>query len=84
MGRFGLSHEKRPEVVLGRDETVVDHRFAKIKEAFERIPGADVYGAKCAPEDIPNLAHPVEQVQGGVHANQRTRDDQTGRSRCRC
>jgi 4-cresol dehydrogenase (hydroxylating) len=48
------------------DEAVVDHRFAKIKEAFERIPGADVYGAKCAPEDIPNLEHPVEQVQGGV------------------
>jgi 4-cresol dehydrogenase (hydroxylating) len=48
------------------DEAVVDHRFAKIKEAFERIPDADVYGAKCAPEDIPNLEHPVEQVQGGV------------------
>jgi 4-cresol dehydrogenase (hydroxylating) len=48
------------------DETVVDHRFAKIKEAFERIPGADVYGTKCAPEDIPELEHPVERVQGGV------------------
>jgi 4-cresol dehydrogenase (hydroxylating) flavoprotein subunit len=48
------------------DETVVDHRFAKIKDAFERIPGADVYGTKCAPEEIPNLQHPVEQVQGGV------------------
>jgi 4-cresol dehydrogenase (hydroxylating) len=48
------------------DEAVVDHRFAKIKEAFERIPDADVYGAKCAPEDIPQLEHPVERVQGGV------------------
>jgi 4-cresol dehydrogenase (hydroxylating) len=48
------------------DEAVVDHRFAKIKEAFERIPDADVYGAKCAPEDISQLAHPVERVQGGV------------------
>jgi 4-cresol dehydrogenase (hydroxylating) len=48
------------------DEAVVDHRFAKIKEAFERIPGADVYGSKCAPEDIPNLEHPVERVEGGV------------------
>jgi 4-cresol dehydrogenase (hydroxylating) len=48
------------------DEAVVDHRFAKIKAAFERIPDADVYGAKCAPEDIPQLEHPVERVQGGV------------------
>ena len=48
------------------DEAVVDHSFAKIKDAFERIPGADVYGAKCAPEDIPQLEHPVERVQGGV------------------
>jgi 4-cresol dehydrogenase (hydroxylating) len=48
------------------DEAVVDHRFAKIKAAFEQIPGADVYGTKCAPEDIPKLEHPVEQVQGGV------------------
>ena len=48
------------------DEAVVDHRFAKIKDAFERIPDADVYGAKCAPEDIPQLEHPVERVQGGV------------------
>jgi 4-cresol dehydrogenase (hydroxylating) len=48
------------------DEAVVDHRFAKIKDAFERIPGADVYGSKCAPEDIPRLEHPVERVQGGV------------------
>jgi 4-cresol dehydrogenase (hydroxylating) len=48
------------------DEAVVDHRFAKIKEAFERVPGADVTGTKCAPEDIPQLEHPVERVQGGV------------------
>jgi 4-cresol dehydrogenase (hydroxylating) len=48
------------------DEAVVDHRFAKIKAAFERIPGADVTGSKCAPEDIPKLEHPVERVQGGV------------------
>jgi 4-cresol dehydrogenase (hydroxylating) len=48
------------------DEAVVDHRFAKVKSAFERIPGADVTGTKCAPEDIPQLEHPVERVQGGV------------------
>src|SRR3954452_14600630 len=48
------------------DEAVVDHRFAKIKAAFERIPGADVTGTKVAPQDIPALEHPVERVQGGV------------------
>jgi 4-cresol dehydrogenase (hydroxylating) len=48
------------------DEAVVDHRFAKIKAAFERIPGADVTGAKCAPEEISGLESPVERVQGGV------------------
>jgi 4-cresol dehydrogenase (hydroxylating) flavoprotein subunit len=48
------------------DEAVVDHRFAKIKEAFSRIPGADIWGTKCAPADIPSLEHPVERVQGGV------------------
>ena len=48
------------------DEAVVDHRFAKIKAAFERIEGAEVWGAKCAPEDIPDLEHPAERIQGGV------------------
>jgi 4-cresol dehydrogenase (hydroxylating) len=48
------------------DEAVVDHRFQKIKDAFERIPGADARGAKCAPQDIPGLEHPGERIQGGV------------------
>jgi 4-cresol dehydrogenase (hydroxylating) len=48
------------------DEAVVDHRFAKIKSAFSRIEGADVWGSKCAPQDIPSLAHPAERIQGGV------------------
>jgi 4-cresol dehydrogenase (hydroxylating) len=48
------------------DEAVVDYRFAKIKEAFERIPGADVRGTKVAPKDIPQLEHPAERIQGGV------------------
>ncbi len=47
------------------DEAVVDHRFAKVKEAFGRI-GADVWGTKVAPEDIPSLENPAERVQGGV------------------
>jgi 4-cresol dehydrogenase (hydroxylating) len=48
------------------DEAVIDHRFEKIKRAFSRIDGADVWGSKCAPEDIPSLAHPAERIQGGV------------------
>jgi 4-cresol dehydrogenase (hydroxylating) len=48
------------------DEAVVDHRYSKIKAAFEQIPGAEVWGAKHAPEDIPDLEHPAERIQGGV------------------
>src|SRR5262245_9689354 len=48
------------------DESVVDHRFAKVKEAFERIPGAEVWGEKGSPDYIPALENPHERVQGGV------------------
>jgi 4-cresol dehydrogenase (hydroxylating) len=48
------------------DEPVVDHRFAKITEAFGRIPDADVWGAKHAPSEIASLENPAERVQGGV------------------
>jgi 4-cresol dehydrogenase (hydroxylating) len=48
------------------DETVVDHRYAKIKAAFERIPGAEVWGAKHAPGEIASLEHPADLIQGGV------------------
>ncbi|HET8743668.1 MAG TPA: FAD-binding oxidoreductase [Gaiella sp.] len=48
------------------DEAVVDHRFRKVKEAFERIPGAEVWGEKHAPEDVAALENPHERVQAGV------------------
>jgi len=48
------------------DEVVVDHRFAKLKEAFERIPGCDVWGTKTTPEDAAKLTHPAELIQAGV------------------
>ena len=49
------------------DEAVVDHRFAKVKAAFETaIDGAAVWGTKVAPDEIANLADPSERVQGGV------------------
>src|SRR2546425_9192527 len=44
------------------DEAVVDYNYRKIKDAFERIPGADVNGHKCAPEDIPDLPHPGDRI----------------------
>jgi 4-cresol dehydrogenase (hydroxylating) len=48
------------------DEPVVDHRFAKIKEAFERIDGAEVRGTKYAPEQFAQIENPIERVQAGV------------------
>ena len=48
------------------DEAVVDHRFAKVKAAFEAIPGVEVWGSKCAPEDMEQLEHPFDRVQAGV------------------
>jgi 4-cresol dehydrogenase (hydroxylating) len=48
------------------DESVVDHRFRKVKEAFERIPGAEVWGEKHAPDAFAELENPHERVQAGV------------------
>ena len=51
------------------DEAVVDHRFAKIKAAFERIPGAEVWGTKhVAREEIPGARAP-----GRAHPGRRAR-----------
>ena len=51
---------------LWGDEAVVDHRFAKIKAAFEQIPGAEVWGAKHDPETAGALEHPADLIQAGV------------------
>jgi 4-cresol dehydrogenase (hydroxylating) flavoprotein subunit len=48
------------------DEAVVDYRFKKVKEAFERIPGAEVWGTKYAPEQFAGIENPIERVQAGV------------------
>jgi 4-cresol dehydrogenase (hydroxylating) flavoprotein subunit len=48
------------------DEAVVDHRFRKVKEAFERIPGAEVWGQKHSPDAVAQLENPHERVQAGV------------------
>ena len=51
---------------LYEDEPVADYKFKKIKEAFESIPGAEVWGEKHAPEDAAKLEHPAERIQAGV------------------
>ena len=48
------------------DEAVVDHKFRKVKEAFERISGAEVWGQKYAPEEFAAIENPHERVQAGV------------------
>ncbi|HEY1776630.1 MAG TPA: FAD-binding oxidoreductase [Solirubrobacteraceae bacterium] len=48
------------------DEAVVDHRFAKVKAAFEAIPGVEVWGTKTTPDQAPTLGHPAERTQAGV------------------
>lgn len=48
------------------DEAVVDHRFRKVKEAFERISGAEVWGEKYAPDAFAQIENPHERVQAGV------------------
>jgi 4-cresol dehydrogenase (hydroxylating) flavoprotein subunit len=49
------------------DEAVVDHRYAKVKDAFESaIPGAAVWGSKYTPDQIADIEDPSERVQGGV------------------
>jgi 4-cresol dehydrogenase (hydroxylating) flavoprotein subunit len=48
------------------DEAVVDHKFRKVKEAFERISAAEVWGQKYAPEELAEIENPHERVQAGV------------------
>jgi 4-cresol dehydrogenase (hydroxylating) len=48
------------------DEAVVDHRFRKVKEAFGRISGAEVWGEKHTPDAFSELENPHERVQAGV------------------
>ena len=48
------------------DEPVVEHRFEKVKAAFEAIPGVEVWGTKTTPREAAGMAHPAERIQGGV------------------
>jgi 4-cresol dehydrogenase (hydroxylating) flavoprotein subunit len=51
---------------LWGDEAVIDHNFAKLKRAFEQIPGAEVWGAKHDPATAATLQHPADLIQAGV------------------
>jgi 4-cresol dehydrogenase (hydroxylating) len=53
-------------MALFGDEPVVDHNFAKIKTAFEQIPGGEVWGTKYAARDAAKIEHPAELVAVGV------------------
>ncbi len=53
-------------MALFGDEPVVDHNFAKIKAAFEHIPGAEAWGTKYAGRDAATIQHPAELVAVGV------------------
>jgi 4-cresol dehydrogenase (hydroxylating) flavoprotein subunit len=48
------------------DEAMVDLQYAKVAEAFGRIPGIDVSCHKLAPEDAPALDNAAEHVITGV------------------
>ena len=63
------------------DESVVDLRFKKIKEAFEQIPGAEVWGTKYAPDAVPALEHPIERVQARRSEPRPEPDDRVVRRR---
>jgi 4-cresol dehydrogenase (hydroxylating) len=51
---------------LHEDEAVADLKFEKVKRAFERIEGAEVWGTKCDPARAAELENPHERVQAGV------------------
>jgi 4-cresol dehydrogenase (hydroxylating) len=62
IGRWSMS------MALWDDDAIVDHKLAKIKTAFEQIPGVEVRSSKHAPEDVPQLENHSERVLGGVPA----------------
>jgi 4-cresol dehydrogenase (hydroxylating) len=48
------------------DEGIVDLKFRKVKAAFERIEGAEVWGTKYAPDEYDRITHPAELVEIGI------------------
>ena len=48
------------------DAAVVDHRFAKVKAAFERIPGCDIRGTRFTREEFETIEAPGEKIMAGI------------------
>ena len=56
------------------DEAVVDHRFAKIKAAFEQIPGVEVVGHEVRrPRTCDELEHPPSASRPACRTSTSTR-----------
>ncbi|WP_432825892.1 FAD-binding oxidoreductase [Dactylosporangium sp. CA-092794] len=53
-------------ISLWGDGPVVDHRYAKIQQAFGAIPGATVTGKRTTPAGARELEHPSDRVAAGV------------------
>jgi 4-cresol dehydrogenase (hydroxylating) len=48
------------------DEGIVDLKFQKVKKAFERIQGAEVWGTKYGADEYDKITHPAEKVEIGI------------------
>ena len=48
------------------DEGIVDLKFQKIKQAFEQIEGAEVWGKKYGADEYDTITHPAEKVEIGI------------------
>ena len=48
------------------DDAIVDHKFAKVKRAFDQIPDARVVGTKYRGDEVHEIENPAERVQAGV------------------
>lgn len=63
VGRWTMS------MALWEDDAIADYKIAKIKAAFEQIPGVEVRFSKHVPEDVPTkVEHHSERVLAGVPA----------------
>ncbi len=51
---------------LWEDDAAADYKIAKVKAAFEQIPGADVRISKHKPEDMAEAENPGDRVLAGI------------------
>ena len=53
-------------MALWDDTAIADYKLAKIKAAFERIPGAELRFTRHAPEEVAEAGSPSDRVLAGV------------------